>query len=316
MSKRFSYNPSMTMPIIDIIVAIVLILVTGHFWMSTKGEAKLAESQAEMMKAREANAQEIEIQESKLSDKASVLKETEQQCEEMAQRVEFLKVKKEEEIIAIEEAIILNENYTDEMLDLRTDIQRSKDQRIGYNTDIYETDQKIENMELANTDMLLRVTDRNNEVARLGMWINEAHKREAVEPTSRLPAKSAVASAIDISDPNQTVVFSLSREMSSLKGLDLGLMGTLGLAVDGNSSVKEGGLYANLPLTHRRTSIDFEGGVSQLESREENKSDTSPFAGATFRFAPNPKERLFLLAGTRYSHEDLALRFGISLGRR
>ena len=316
MSKRKVYNPSMTMPVVDILVAIILIVVTGYFWMSTRGEAKLAESQAKLEEARQENIEAIVAEEKKLAAKVEVLAALEIRSEELVQQVEFLKVKKDDEALAIEEAIILNDQYMNEMLDLRTEIQRSKDQRIGYNTDIFETDQRIDEMEANNTDMLTRVSDRNNEVSRLNVWIADAKSVELAEPTSRLPVKSSVASSIDISDPDQKVVFSLSREMRNLKGLDMGLLGSLGLSVDGNSSIKEGGVYANMPLTHRRTSIDFEGGISQLESREENKSSVSPFAGATFRFAPNPKERLFLLAGTRYSHEDLALRFGVSLGRR
>ncbi len=316
MSERKAYNPSMTMPIVDILVALILVVVTGYFWMSTKGEAKLADSQAKLEEARQENAAIIVSEEEKLVAKVEELATLEIRSEELVQQVEFLKVKQDDEARAIEEAIILNDEYMNEMLDLRTEIQRTKDQRISYNTDIFETNQRIDEMEANNADMLVRVSDRNNEVSRLDVWIAEAERIELAEPTSRLPVKSSVASAIDISDPDQKVVFSLSREVHNLKGLDMGLLGSLGLSVDGNSSIKEGGVYANMPLTHRRTSIDFEGGISQLESREENKSSVSPFAGATFRFAPNPQERLFLLAGTRFSHEDMALRFGVSLGRR
>jgi hypothetical protein len=104
--------------------------------------------------------------------------------------------------------------------------------------------------------------------------------------------------------------------VKNLGALDLGLMGSLGLSTDGETATKEGGLYANLPIAPRRTSIDFEGGISQVQSRKDDRSDTSPFAGATLRFAPSAGERLFIVGGTRFSHEDLALRLGLALGRR
>ena len=316
MSKRPAFNPSLTMPVIDIVVALLLIFATGYFWMTTKGEAKLAESRAQLEKARVENAQEVTRVEANLVLKQDELVMTEKDEIEKAAFVEFLKVKKETEEQLIVEAIELNEQYMDDMLDLRTDIQYSKDRRIGYNTDIFETDEKIAVMDSDNADMLARVQDRNAELTRLNVWITDAQRQEIIDPTSRLPEKSSVASVIDISDPSQNVMLSLAYELQKFGNLDMGLTGALGLGVDGESAVKEGGIFANLPITPRRSSIDFEGGISQFESRKEGISDLSPFAGATFRFAPNPKERLFLLAGTRYSHEDLALRFGLAFGRK
>jgi hypothetical protein len=314
--SRPAFNQSLTMPVVDLVVAAILIFTTGYFWMDTKGEAKLADSKAQLETARVENATEVTRIEGKLADQEVNLENTQKDEQDKAAYVEFLKVKKDTEDQLIAEAAELNEIYTDDMLDLRTDIQRSKDRRIGYNTDIFETDKKIETMEAANADMLARVNDRNGEESRLNVWIADAEQREVFEPTSRLPDKSSVASVIDISDPSQSVVLSLAYQLQKVSGMDMGLIGSLGLGVDGESAIKEGGIFANLPLTHRRTSIDFEGGISQFESRKENISDTSPFAGATFRFAPNPKERLFLLAGTRYAHEDLALRLGLAFGRK
>lgn len=314
--SRPAFNQSITMPIVDMVVAAILIFTTGYFWMNTKGEAKLADSQSQLEAARVENVEEITRVELLLVEQQESLAATEKDELDKAAIVEFLKFKKEDEELKIAESAELNEIYTDDILDLRTDIQRSKDRRIGYNTDIFETDQKIAAVESGNSDMMTRVADRNNEVSRLDVWIANAERQESVEPTSRLPEKSSMASVIDISDPSQTVVLSLAYQLQKMRGMDLGLIGSLGLGIDGESAIKEGGVFANLPLTNRRTSIDFEGGISQYESRKEGESDVSPFAGVTFRFAPNPKERLFLLAGTRYAHEDLALRFGLAFGRK
>lgn len=316
MPKSPSFNPSLRMPIIDIIVAIILMVATGYFWFHSKGEAKLEAAFDDLKVAREANAVELADSQASLEESEQELRETIEMRDAKAQFVEFLLEQIEIETQTIADDQELDELYTNQVLDLRTDIQRGRDRRLAYNSDILETNRKIEEEETAVANLESQAGERNDELGQLDIWIANARQQLEKNPPSRFPANSALASLVEIKDENQSVLVSLSHEVRKVQGVDFGLLGSLGLTTSGDASIKEGGLYANLPIANRRASIDFEGGVSQFESREEALSDTSPFAGANVRFAPNPKERVYVIGGARYSHEDLALRVGLALGRR
>ncbi len=310
------FNPSLTMPIIDILVAIILIVATGYFWFQTKGHEELESIKEDLRQARQRNAEELAATQATLEEARQEYRETIQLRDAKAQFLDFLMEQIDVEREKIAEARDLNETYTNQVLDLRTEIQRSRDRRLAYNSDILDAETRIAEERSDIAALEAQAGERNDYIDQINDWIARAEERLQEDPPSRFPERSALASYVEIKDPDQTLVFSLSHELQRMGTIDVGLLGSLGVTTDGGSSLKEGGLYANLPIAPRRASIDFEGGVSQIESREEDMSDTSPFAGATLRFAPTPKERLFLVAGTRYSHEDLALRLGLALGRR
>jgi hypothetical protein len=316
MPSNAHYNPSLRAPIIDIIVAIILIVSAGYVWFHSRGEAELAAAHADLRNARAQNA--AELQEA-LDNKRAVEEElaaTIQDRDDQAQIVQFLQDRIEIETQTILESRERDERLTDETLDLRTEIQRGRDRRRAYTTDVFETNQRIEETETIIAGLEGQAQERNDELGRLDVWIAEARLALEENPPSRYPEKSGLASVVEVKDESQTVLLSLSREVKGLKAFDLGLLGSLGLSTDGESALKEGGLYANLPLAPRRASIDLEGGISQLQSRKRDYSDTGPFAGATLRLAPKAGERLFIVGGTRYSHEDLAIRLGLAIGRR
>ncbi len=315
MAKK-SLNPTLTLPVMDIIVAIILIGATGYFWFHSSGETKLANAFRELRETRVENMQELAQTEETRTVAETELQDTIVLRDEKAQYVAFLESRIDVETQSILDARDLDEQYTDDVLDLRTDIQRNRDRRQAYNTDIFEREQKIEVAQGTIDELVVQAEDRNGQLELLDGWIDHAQAALHRDPPSRFPEKSALSSVYEIKDPRQTILVSLSRELHRVGNLDVGVMGGLGLSTDGESSLKEGGVYANLPLVSRRTSIDFEGGVSHFQPRSEGDDDLGPFAGATFRFAPQRKERFFLLGGARYSHEDVALRLGLSLGRR
>lgn len=315
MEQRSEYNPSLRMPIIDIVVTIVLMVVTAFFWFHTKGQAKLESAAEQLQRSRQENAAELQKSKDALADVEQELTDTRNLCKAKAQYVVFLKERIDVERETIEVCEKQNEQYTDAVLDLRTEITRGRDRRMAYNTDVFETGTKIEGERAEIANLEAQALERNDEIDRLDAWIAEAHQQLEENPPSRFPVRSALASAYMITDPGE-VVFSFTLGVKEYGALDLGLIGSLGMGTDGASSVKQGGVFANLPISPHRASIDFEGGVSQFESRENNDSDTSPFASALIRLAPSAKERLFLIAGPHYSHEDLALRLGLALGRR
>ena len=49
------FNPTFRMPLIDIVVAIILIVATRYVWLHTKGEERLHEVQTEVLQASREN---------------------------------------------------------------------------------------------------------------------------------------------------------------------------------------------------------------------------------------------------------------------
>jgi hypothetical protein len=316
MAAKSVFNPKLTMPIFDIIIALLLIVATGYFWFQTAGKERVAEGHEGLRSARAQNAADLASAEQNLADVEQELVETRAERDGKAAQVVWLEDQVELEQERITEYERLDQEYTDRLLDLRLEIQRVRDQRAAYNTDIYEAENDISGTNERIGDLVAQAQERNDELARLDSWIAQAEAELEANPPSRFPDRSSLASVVEITDPEERLVVSLARGLTRVGNLDVGLLGSLGLSRGAESSLKEGGLFANLLLMPRKASIDFEGGISQLSSRAEEKDDTGVFGAATLRYAPTRRERLFLLAGTRYSHEDIGLRLGLGFGRR
>lgn len=310
------FNPSLRMPLIDILVAIILIVVTRHVWLQTKGEERLNEVQTEVLQARRDN-------DSSLAATRATLAAAEQEEQDMIhlhdakeQFLAFLIEQTAAEQAGISAGEQLGDQHDDQLRELSTAIQRARSQRFEYYLEIQTAERSIgaEREDVAALEE--QVAERNAHLERLDGWIRTAEQRLQEDPPTLFPKKTALSSLVEISDLEESLVFNLTHDLHPLGGFDVGLLGSLGVATDGNASLKEGGLYANLPIKPRRASIDFEAGVSHLESRTAGESDTSPFAGASLRLAPLSRERFFLVVGTRYGHDDLALRLGLAFGRR
>lgn len=310
------FNPSLAMPVMDIVVAVLLIAATGFFWFRTKGEAKIEAALADLQAARQQNTAEIQVVRENLARSEQELIDIGNERDAKGQYAVFLEEQVGAERQNIIDARALEEEYTDTWLDLRSQVQRANLRRAAYRTDIFETEQKIDETSAVNADYVAQTTDRNDRLDRLDRWIREARGELERDPPSRFPERSALASVLEVADPGNSIIVSLTHDVTGFGKLRLGLLAGLGLGDGSDTSIKEGGLYANLPLMPRRASIDFEGGISQRISREDEEDDLGPFAGATFRLAPLRQERFFILAGTRYSHEDVGMRIGVGLGRR
>jgi len=316
MAQQNKFNPTLRLPIIDIIVALLLIVATGYFWFETTGKARLAASFQGLRDARAQNAADIEAARQNVANGEDELAQAIRTREGKKEQMIWLEnqMRSEQEKIAqYEEKDLV---FTDRLLDLRLAVQEVRDRRMAYNTDIYEAEKQIGETNTEVADLTAQALERNNELGRLAVYIAQAQDELENDPPSRFPEHSSLASVVDMTDTEGRVMVSLARRVKDFGRLNFGLLGSLGLGEGAESSVKEGGLFANVLLVPRRASIDFEGGISQLTVRGEDEQNTSPFAGATLRFAPTRRERLFLLAGTRYSHEDLGLRVGLGFGRR
>jgi len=316
MAKNEQYNPSLTMPIIDMIVAVIIIVVSGYVWFHGPGVENLRNAHRQYEEARKKNQEDLQQAMAALEEARKELEETKREREMLKQDLEVLAKRYDEEIQRIRGARRLSEQYTDEVLDLGNSIQRAKDERRALNGEVYETTQQIAQVQAEIDALEQEARERNEEIARIEQWIAEAKAYLEENPPSRFPEKSSFASALDIgSDPGGAVVLSLAREITEVGKLNVGVKGGVGVGEE-HSSLKEGLLFATLPIIHRKTSLAFEGGVSHLQVPGERKSQLSPFAGASFRFAPFGKERVFLTAGPRYSHEDVGLRVGVAFGGR
>jgi len=320
MARGFRFNPSLRMPIIDIVVALLLVVASGYFWFQNQGRARLAAGRESWREAQLNNHEEIRRGLADLEQARRELAQAKADRDAKAEEARWLEEQCHVEQQRIAEGQQLDQEFTDRLLDLRMHITRLREQRGALNSDVFQAEARIREHRSRNADLEAQALERVREVERIGQWIAEAQAELRENPVSRFPERSSLSSVVEFAgigdDPEERFVFSLARGFTRIGALDVVFLGSLGLSGGGDSSLKEGGVFANLPLAHRRASLDFEGGVSQLQSRLYDDKKTGPFAGATLRLAPLRRERLFLLAGTRYSQEDLGLRLGLGLGRR
>ncbi len=316
MGEKGFFSSRLTMPFIDLAMVAALILAGGFVWYRTMGRERLTSGEQALHGLRVENAGELERLRAKQRDIDAELGAIKLTREDKHQIISRLVEQMRAEDARIQEYVAQNALMTDRLIELRAALQRVAEQRDAVQSDLTDVENQIILRREEIAALEAQYTARGEELAGLNQSIADMRRGLAADPPSRLPERSALASVIEITDPEERWLVSLTRGLARVGRLDVGLLGSLGLSAGAGSSLKEGGLFANLPLAHRRVSIDFEGGFSQLQSRSGNASETTPFAGATLRLAPIRRERLFLLAGTRYGHDDLGLRLGLGLGRR
>jgi hypothetical protein len=307
------------LPLIDLLVIGVMLVAGGFVWFQTLGKARLTGAHAEVLASQAENSAEIRRAEEDSARAQQELTRKRAERDAKARDVVALVALLQDEERRIGEARLADGESTDQLLALRTDLSLARERRADVADDIAQTERQLEESRQAVALLSVQVAERDLELERLEARIDAAQAELQANPPSRFPEESSLSSMLEISDlgnPDKRYVLSLARRVKTLGGLDLGLVGSLGLGSDAGDALKEGGVFANLPLAPRRASLSLEGGISQLQSRSSDEQQTGPFAGATLRFAPLRRERLFLLAGTRYGHEDLALRFGLGLGGR
>ena len=316
MARRAEFNSTLWMPVIDAVVAALLVLAAGYLWFETSGKARLAAGSQSLAEARARNASDVEAAKKSLADRQDELAQATRQREERKEELVRLQGEIEMQQERVRQAAGQDEALTGQLLDLRLEVQRVRTVGTAGAKQIDEVERRIAQANGAATELAAQAEARNAELARLAVYIAQARDALEADPPSHFPENSSLASMVDMTGEEGRVMVSLARRVKDFGPLNVGLLGSLGLTPDTDTSVKEGGLFANVLLVPRRASVDFEGGISQRTVRGAHEEDLGPFAGATLRFAPSRRERLFLLAGTRYSHEDVGLRLGLGLGRR
>jgi hypothetical protein len=316
MNRAEQYRPAVKLPIIDLLLVILLIAASGYVWREVRGKPRVQAELGGLEGIRAGNAQALsEANQGLLQNKADLAGIHGTHAEQVAQIVGL-----ETQMHATGDQIARSRERdhlaTDRLLDMRGEIQRGADQRKARQKELEQIETQIGQVQVAVGELGAQLDERHAELVHLGKSIAAAEAQLEADPPSRFPEHSSFASMVELADAEDRVMVSLARRLKDLGRVGVGLLGSLGVSRGAESSIREGGLFANVVLVPRRASVDLEGGISQRIVRDSDEQETGGFAAATLRFAPLRRERLFLLAGTRYGHDDLGMRLGLGFGRR
>lgn len=308
MKQPGRYNPSITMPIVDIVVAIVLIVGASLVWHHTRGQAKIQAAQVELLRVRANNSAELAAARNDLATTQRELDEAQCLRDMRAQHLEYVV----EQIAAgrgwISGVRKQNEPLVNKVRAQRTEIRDAREQRAGQRREMRRLEQELEWERVLVAELEAQTEQRRTEIVAGGERLRE-------RPASRLPDKSAVAIMTDIATGSPTFLTSISHCVKMVHDWDLGVIGSFGLGRGGKAALAEMGIYASLPLPLRWASFDVVGGIRwRVAGNGDQAPATGSFVGAYVRLAPMPHERFFILAGMVHVHDDQAFRLGVSFG--
>ena len=316
MPRQDTDRVSFRLPWIDLLVILLLIAGSAYAWMEISGKPRIGTRMGELDATRAKNAGALEEARAALEGNRQALAEAEERRDDKMEVLVGLEAEMRGVRASIDETRERDHLATDRLLDLRLEVQQAQARLRSANKDLAFIESRV-------AEEQERVRERQERRGQLaGEWreirrqIASARAEMEADPPSRFPEHSSFASIVEFGDSGGDVIVSLARRVKSAGQWELGLLGGLGVGGEAESAIKEGGLFANWLLVPRRASLDFEGGIRQLTVRETDEQTTGPFAAATLRFAPSRRERLFLLAGTRYADEELGVHLGLGFGRR
>jgi len=316
MNRAEQPRPAVKLPIVDLLLVLLLTAASGYVWREVRGKPRVQAELGGLEEVRAGNAQALgEANQGLLQNKTDLAGIHDAHAEQVAQIVEL-----ERQMHAVEDRIVrsreLDHMATDRLLDMRGEIQRAAEQRKARQRELEQIETQIGQVQVAVGELGAQLEERHAELAHLAKSIAAAEAQLVADPPSRFPERSSFASMVELAEAEGRVMVSLAHGVKNLGRVDVGLLGSLGVSRGAESSIREGGLFANLVLVPRRASVDLEGGISQRIVRDSDEQETGGFAAATLRLAPLRRERLFLLAGTRYGQDDLGMRLGLGFGRR
>ncbi len=162
MKNRF--NPSLSVPIIDIAIAVVLIVAGGLLWYHTDGSATVHDAFQTLSQKRSGNEQELNQTLDALAETQAELEAAREEREAKAQYAEFLMDRVQQEQAAMLALWEEQRPFVERAADLRADIARYKDTVRAFRTDIMEAEWKIESKRAEIADLEQRVQQRLAEV--------------------------------------------------------------------------------------------------------------------------------------------------------
>lgn len=300
----------------ELIIALGIGIGAAFFWLDRAGSAKIAEVSAAVQQSTDEEKFALDFARGKLADAGTRLVATRAEKDVALEQTDSLTERGRIEREWIASARAREAEVTEGWLNLRFRVEEASGRLAACRFAIAETEHAIAAEGDRIAALMTSIEDRKQRLTRLDSLAGAARRELEREPPGHFPEKSALASLVDVGDAGNTYVVCLSRDVTGAGPWRIGVQGELGIGDEVGSALRAGGVYANLALIPRRASLDVEGGVSNSVASEGGEEDTSPFAAAMFRLAPLRRERFFLLAGTRYSHDDVGLRFGFGLGRR
>jgi len=241
--------------------------------------------------------------------------DTKNELQAKRQYVEFLKQRIDMETAKIQEGRRKDREYTDVLLDLRDEIRRARDEVRGLQSKILEEDDRIRRRRAELDSLLAEAETRKRRISELENEIAEARAIRQHDPWSIFPIRGGLLAAYEIGDTDRRFVVGLSHDVFDLRDLRFGLEGTVGLSSEEERSLKEGGIYLNIPLVFRRASIEVAAGISGVQEGA-TPTQYDPYLSGTFRLAPIRRERFFLVGGPHLTTSSTAFRLGVAFGRR
>ncbi|MBD3337371.1 MAG: hypothetical protein GF355_17805 [Candidatus Eisenbacteria bacterium] len=312
---KSAYNPSLLMPIVDVVVGVALFVGAGVIWFNSRGQEQIIEAREQLQETRRQQRVELAELEGEIVEAQDELVAIQNERQAKQQYVEALEQRIETETGKIEDAEELDRRYTDRLLDLREDIEVAQDALSGYRAGVAEESERIDRRS-AELDSLQSIAlARSRRVSELENEIAEARAVRRHDPWSIFPVHGGFMAAYEIGDEDNRIVAGLSHDIFDIQNLRVGLQGALGLSSQEETSLKEGGVYLNIPLIFRRASVEVGAGLQGTQVGNED-TEYDPYLSGLFRLAPMRSERFFLLGGPQLSPENVAFRLGLGIGRR
>lgn len=312
---KSKYNVSFFLPILDLVVFVLLFVGAAKYWYDTRGQEQIVESAAIVEEARKENIKAVEDRREAIEFARAAKQDVIFDKEAKIKQAEMI----DQQIKVEHERIQAGDRRTRELTDLfsqtRGEINRTDEQRRTKMQEILERREEIAQFESDVAELRAQVDDSLSVRSRIQEQIAALHRERQRDPLSIFPPGAAVASLVEIENDDQFFMISLSGVVKEFGNINVGLTGNLGLANNTENSIKEGGVFLNIPLAFRRASLDLESGLGSMRGSS-GKDDVTGYVGATLRYAPFYKERFFLLAGTKYRESDANVRVGIGFGRR
>jgi len=313
--KKGMFNHGFFLPILDTVVLFSVAIGTGWYYYNSRGAEQIEASSKLVSEAQESYDEEIAQHEQYIVDALVAQQKAIQEKDSKITQASLVETQIQIEGENIQKSRLRDQQLTDRFVALRRDIEKADDQRRSKQGEILERREEIRQIEEQLAVLETEVSDTLSVRDGIRNDIAVLRRERERDPISIFPPGAGLAILGEFQDGDQIYSVSLSGVLKQFGQVDVGLTGNVGLASATESSVKEGGIFVNVPVAFRRASIDFETGLASLtDARGADK--TSGFLAATFRYAPIRKERFFLLGGLKVRETDPSLRVGLGFGRR
>ncbi len=313
--KSGMFNGGVFWPVVEILLLVGVGIAAGWYYYDTRGIPQVEASASEVVEAEESYELEIKDHEQFILDALDQQQATKQEREEKIAQAALIDNQIKVEHERIQDGRLRDRDLTDQFVALRKDIERADDQHRAKQTELLERNDELrqvsEDLAVLQSEAADSLDSRNSIDADIAALRRERER----DPLSIFPPGAGLAAIVELEDGDQIFGVSLSGVIRQFGSINVGLSGNVALANATNSSVKEGGVFVNIPVVFRRASIDLETGLASL-TNPSGSDDMSGFLAATFRYAPIRKERFFLLGGLKYRESDPSLRLGVGFGRR